>query len=322
MTSMRDRPWPRAERAPSQGVACGEGGNALEGFARVGRGALLVAIGLWVAACGAAPSGGEDLRVEPPRALDEDEGESAPEPDPWVAGVRMLPTRTPPAERLGTLPAAHGRAPGTVLDVFPNETGRGGNRAVRDLLVWAPLLIVFHQGEWCPYGAHQLQALAGAIEALEARGVRPVAVSADGIETTSAWLATSALPFAAMADPDLFMHRVFDVDRALPAEELARLEGLGIDVEAASGRDHRRVAVPSVFLVNARGVVLWSHADTDVRTRPSIEQLLAVIDQQTADDLFPPPPPSLDCVDDEGAPMLCPEALDEEPDSAEGDGMR
>lgn len=46
-----------------------------------------------------------------------------------------------------------------------------------------------------------------------------------------------------------------------PAAEVERLRGFGSDLEAASGRDHHRIAVPSVFFVDSSRVVRWSHAD-------------------------------------------------------------
>ena len=53
------------------------------------------------------------------------------------------------------------------------------------------------------------------------------------------------------------------------------LSQYGIDVTKASGRDHRLLPVPSVFLVDAGGVVRWAHADPDFKVRLSGEALVA-----------------------------------------------
>ena len=60
--------------------------------------------------------------------------------------------------------------------------------------------------------------------------------------------------------------------------EAARLEGLGLDIEGASGRDHHDFAIPSIFVVDRGGVVRWAHADPDYKVRPSTLQILTAID--------------------------------------------
>lgn len=55
------------------------------------------------------------------------------------------------------------------------------------------------------------------------------------------------------------------------------LLGYGIDLEQASGRTHRWLPVPSVFLIDAAGTVRFVHADPDYTQRLAAEQLTAAL---------------------------------------------
>jgi len=63
---------------------------------------------------------------------------------------------------------------------------------------------------------------------------------------------------------------VYQLDDAM----VARYAGYGIDLEAASGRDHHQLPVPSVFLVEAGGIIRWVYSNPDHRVRPDNESLL------------------------------------------------
>jgi len=48
----------------------------------------------------------------------------------------------------------------------------------------------------------------------------------------------------------------------------------GIDVEEASGHSHHQLPVPSVFLIEAGGKVLWVYSNPDYRIRPDNAKVL------------------------------------------------
>lgn len=73
-------------------------------------------------------------------------------------------------------------------------------------------------------------------------------------------------------------HKAFNVLNQLDEAGVKRLEGYGIDLEAHSGQKHHTIAIPSIFIIDAKGKVAWAHADTEYKTRPSAKQLLEVID--------------------------------------------
>lgn len=182
-------------------------------------------------------------------------------------------------ERLGTQPPGLGLAVGTAA---PDATLRDGEaRPVRlaELISRGPILLVFYRGGWCPYCNFQIRELTLAYPELQRRGVTPVAISVDRPEEAGATRAAYAIPFPILSDPDLGAHRTFQVIHHADDAEVARLKGFGIDLEAASGRRHHDIAVPSLFLIDATGAIRWGHVDPEYKVRPTTAQILTIIDR-------------------------------------------
>lgn len=84
-------------------------------------------------------------------------------------------------------------------------------------------------------------------------------------------------PFPVLSDPNLTAHKAFDVVLELDAATLEKYQAYGINLRDWSGKDHNSIAVASAFVIDQSGRVVVSHAPEDYASRPSIEQLLALI---------------------------------------------
>lgn len=182
------------------------------------------------------------------------------------------------ADRLGTLPEGVGIPRGSqapdaeVLDL------EGHPVRLSALYAEGPVMLVFYRGGWCPFCNQQLHELAEANAAFTQRGVRLVAVSVDRPDSAATTDATWEIPFPVLSDSKLAAHSAFAVLNHMDDKLVRRLGMFGFDVEAYSGETHHTVAVPSVFLIDGQGIVRWAHAETDYTVRPSVEQLLGVLD--------------------------------------------
>ena len=152
------------------------------------------------------------------------------------------------------------------------------------------LLLVFSRGGFCPYSNFEIRELARNVSAFERRGVAIAVITADRPPEAEKTRATYDAPFPVLSDGDLVLHDIYRVGHTADAKELKSLALRQIDVEPWSNRKHHRFAVPSLFLVNREGRVLWSHASEDERTRPKVSQILAAFD---ARDLPPKLAPSV-----------------------------
>ncbi len=242
---------------------------------RLGVCALLVACGgrQGSAAHGASHSASDSASDSEGRAADHASG--------------MKKTQRTADAHLGT------RAPGTGLDLgTPAPTA-----SVRDLEgkrvpleeIWrdGPALLVFYRGGWCPYCNWQLHQLSETYDAFVSRGLSIAAISVDRVANAAALAEARSLPFPVFSDAKLAAHRAFRVVHELDSDTVAKLQGYGIDVQAASGEAHQSIAVPAVFIIGrlagAPPAVHFVHSDNDYATRPDPDQLLDLFDRLSID---------------------------------------
>ena len=82
------------------------------------------------------------------------------------------------------------------------------------------------------------------------------------------------LGYTLYSDSGLDAARAFGIAFQLKPEEFELYKGFGIDLEAAAGRDHHQLPVPSVFLVESGGTIRWVYSNPDYRVRPDNAKLL------------------------------------------------
>ena len=141
-----------------------------------------------------------------------------------------------------------------------------------------PALVIFYRGGWCPFCNMQVRELSVKYPQLQAAGVQALLISVDEPDKAAMVDAQYEIPFPVLSDPKLIAHEAFNVVLELSEENLARYREYGLDLSAWSGQEHNKIAVSSVFLIDQSGTVLFSHAPEDFRSRPSVEQLVAVIE--------------------------------------------
>jgi peroxiredoxin len=101
-----------------------------------------------------------------------------------------------------------------------------------------------------------------------------IALSADRPERMRKSLEVKDLGYTLYSDSALDAARAFGIVFQLDADTVQDYRGYGIDLEAASGRDHHQLPVPSVFLVEAGGTIRWVYSNPDYKVRPDNQALL------------------------------------------------
>ncbi len=231
----------------------------------------------WVATLAAVVLGAAAARADDTAPAKQNPKASG-SPAKLEGGPRRRAYANPPDSNVGTLPPGTGVAVGEQAPDAGVSDADGREVRLRDLVKTGPVLLVFYRGGWCPYCSSQIHELTTAYPAYRKRGVTPVAISVDRVEESAKTQATYAIPFPVLSDPDVAAHRAYRVLHQVDEAEFARLKGFGIDLERASGNSHHVIAVPSLFVIDGKGVVRWAHADPDYKVRPSTVQVLAAID--------------------------------------------
>lgn len=192
-------------------------------------------------------------------------------------GAKAKGLQTTADSKLGTLDGDYGLPIGSEVVAFQTRDHFGEAVDFGELMQQGPLLVIFYRGGWCPYCNRQVYQLTKAWPKLRSTGITPVLISADKPDAAALAQRTYDIPFPVLADPDLEAHNSFRVALDVDDKTLKKLRNKGVVLEQWSGRDHHKIAVPSVFIVNRDGKVQWAHSSVDHKTRPSVKQLIKVI---------------------------------------------
>lgn len=183
------------------------------------------------------------------------------------------------SDRLGTAPAGFGLPVGTEAPdaTLPDVSGR--TQRLADVFGKGATLVVFYRGGWCPFCNLQLHQLSEAQAEFTRRGVQLVAISVDQPGEEARTQAKHGVPFPMLSDSKLVAHGAYHVIHVPGDAERTALASFGVDLAAYSGESHGEFAVPALFLVDRQRTIRWVHVDEDYQTRPSVTQLLAIIDR-------------------------------------------
>ena len=204
---------------------------------------------------------------------------------PLQADTLKLPSRlkenaTTAAAGLGIQDKGLGLKVGDQVPPFTTLTAEGQSVTLDELLGSGKLMFFFYRGGWCPYCNYQVRMLSLAYQEFASKGVTPIAVSVDSSEAALLVKSGYEVPFTVISDSKLAAQKAFKVLIKVDDATYDRYRGKGVDLERWSGQDHHMIAAPAVVLVDEDRTVRWSHVSRDYKTRPSVKQLLDVIDSQ------------------------------------------
>lgn len=148
---------------------------------------------------------------------------------------------------------------------------------LKALLAERPTVLVFYRGGWCMYCNTQLGQLKQAEAKVLESGWQIVAVSPDRPEKLKESLGKHQVNYTLLSDSDMTAARAFGIAFQVDDETATKYKGYGIDLDDASGRDHHLLPVPSVFLVNADGTIVYQYVNPDYKVRLHPDVLLAMI---------------------------------------------
>jgi peroxiredoxin len=138
-----------------------------------------------------------------------------------------------------------------------------------------PSVVIFYRGGWCPYCNAHLGQIAKAEPELVAMGYQVLAVSPDKPESLKATLDKGHYTYELLSDSEVKLISAFGLAFHVDDPTVEKYRGFGIDLNAASGRDHHVLPVPAVYIVDAQGVIRFAHFDPDYKKRLSPDELIA-----------------------------------------------
>ena len=195
-----------------------------------------------------------------------------------IAILAMLLAAVADARAAGLATDAHDVRPllvGSALPDAPLRTVDGAGTSLHALAGGEPVVLVFYRGGWCPYCNLQLSELRTAFGPLREMGYRLVAISPDRPEKLRETLDKTELEYTLVSDSRAAAMQALGIGFTVDTATRETLAGYGIDLAAASGEDHHALPVPSVFVVDAAGVIQFHYVNPDYRIRVPGDLVLA-----------------------------------------------
>jgi peroxiredoxin len=146
----------------------------------------------------------------------------------------------------------------------------------RDLLNRGPLVISFYRGEWCPYCALELEALASIHAEITDLGATLIAVS-PALPVERCGTGRKRHPFPQLTDEGSKVARKFAVAYSLAPELRPIYAQSGYRPAAKDDADPWLLPIPATYVIDMAGRVALSYLDADFTTRLEPSEIIVAL---------------------------------------------
>ena len=176
-------------------------------------------------------------------------------------------------------PTAAAAVPLKVGSVAPDAVLRtvdGKTRHLKGILRAKPTVLIFYRGGWCPFCNRQLADIQTVEGKLQALGFQLIAISPDKPEELVKTKTAHDLTYQLFSDSKAEALRSYGVAfRVDDATFTKYRDQYHLDLERSSGETHHILPVPSVFIVDRKGKIVFVHSNPDYKVRMDGNELLA-----------------------------------------------
>jgi peroxiredoxin len=134
-----------------------------------------------------------------------------------------------------------------------------------------PTVLVFYRGGWCPYCSTQLAALGQAEKKIIELGYQIVGISPDNYKTLQSNRTYNDSSYSVYSDSSATLIQAVGIGYKTP------LATKGYIASKSKYKATDVLPVPSVFVLDTDGKILFEYINPDYKTRLSSEMLLAIL---------------------------------------------
>lgn len=164
---------------------------------------------------------------------------------------------------------------GDQAPAFTGSDQNGKTLELKELIKQGSVVLVFYRGEWCPYCNKQLSALTDSIPFITAKGARVIAVSPENAGNVSKTVAKTQAAYSILSDKNTKIMTDYKVVFTLDETTTAKYKSYGIDLSERNGTNGNNLPVPSVYIIDRKGKIIYSHVDADYTKRASVKDILS-----------------------------------------------
>lgn len=153
------------------------------------------------------------------------------------------------------------------------QTADGKSADIRELIKQKPTVLIFYRGGWCPYCNAHLGKIAEIENEILAEGYQVIAVSPDEPERLTNTVEKQELKYTLLSDGDGALTQAMGIafkapDAKWKTNQLQKHSG---------GKNTGFLPVPSIFVVNTNGEILFEYINPDYKHRIEGKLLMAVL---------------------------------------------
>jgi peroxiredoxin len=164
---------------------------------------------------------------------------------------------------------------GDMAPLFRLSARRGTFVTLSDLLSHGPAVVSFFRGDWCPFCALELQALADVYPEIERLGAALVALSPYASDKLSSPGERAKLPFRILKDPVCRVASLYGL--AFSVSEHLEATGFALGSPRPPSNQGWLLPIPATYVVDATGRVVLSYLDADYTTRLEPKEIIVLL---------------------------------------------
>ncbi|TKT90364.1 peroxiredoxin-like family protein [Dyadobacter frigoris] len=146
----------------------------------------------------------------------------------------------------------------------------GKSVSLNEVVSKKPTILIFYRGGWCPYCSKQLSGIQLIEKDLNKMGYQVIATSTDSPENLTLTIDKQKLSYMLLSDADLHASKLFGIAFKAPADYDKILP------EASAYKNTEKLLpVPSVFILDKKGKILFEYINPNITERISPELLKA-----------------------------------------------
>lgn len=151
------------------------------------------------------------------------------------------------------------------------KSSESSDQSFLSILSKKPTVVLFYRGGWCPYCNAHLSDIRDAESEILELGYQIIAISPDSPENLKASNEKNELNYQLYSDADGKLTKAMGIAFKVEERRKKRL------FDKSGGLNDGFLPVPSVFITDTRGQILFEYINPSYKTRMSSKLLLAVL---------------------------------------------
>lgn len=170
--------------------------------------------------------------------------------------------------------AAEEISPLLIGEIIPDilvKAPDGSEHSMLNILSQKPTVLLFYRGGWCPYCNTHLSEIRNVESEIIKLGYQIIAISPDSPENLVVTSEKNDLDYFLYSDADGTFMKAMGIAYEAPKRSMEKL------LSYSDGANTGILPVPSVFVTDPKGLILFEYINPNYKTRMSAPLLIAVL---------------------------------------------